>query len=60
LVAVQADTETQARYDDLAGKRNGGLITPEELAELDAMVRANSFLGILKTQARWRLDSSTD
>ena len=51
LVNVQADAETQARYDELAGKRTEGQLTTEEQAELASMVRANSLLGVLKAEA---------
>jgi len=52
LVSVQADRETQARYDELADKRTQGQMTREEQAELEAMVRANTLLGVLKVEAR--------
>ncbi len=51
LVSVQADAETQARYDELAGKRTEGQLTPAEQIELEAIVRANTLLGVLKTEA---------
>ncbi len=51
LVAVQADAETQARYDELAGRRTEGQLTPAEQAELESIVRANNLLGVLKTEA---------
>jgi hypothetical protein len=51
LVGVQADAETQTRYDELAGKRTEGNLTPLEQAELESMVRANTLLGVLKTEA---------
>jgi hypothetical protein len=51
LVNVQADTETQERYDELAEKRTEGQLTPEEQAELESMVRANTLLGVLKAEA---------
>lgn len=58
LVNVQADTETQARYDELAGKRTEGNLTAEEQAELEALVRANTLLGVLKAEARLFLKPS--
>jgi len=51
LVNVQADAETQARYDELAGKRTEGQLTPDEQAELESIVRANTLLGVLKAEA---------
>jgi hypothetical protein len=58
LIHVKADRETQARYDQLAEKRNEGSLTPEELTELESMVRANTLLGILQAQARSKLGNS--
>ena len=52
LAGVQADAETQARYDELAGKHTDGQLTPAELAELASIVRANTLLGVLKAEAR--------
>jgi len=51
LLSVQADVETQARYDELAGKRTESQLNPTELAELESIVRANTLLGVLKTEA---------
>ena len=50
LVNVQADAETQTRYDELAGKRTKGQLTADEQAELESMVRANSLLGVIKAE----------
>ena len=52
LIAVQADAETQTRYDDLASRHTEGQLTRDEQTELDAIVQANTFLGILKAEAR--------
>ena len=51
LVGVQADAETQARYDELAGKRTEGLLSSAERDELESIVRANTLLGVLKAEA---------
>ncbi len=51
LVGIQADAETQARYDELAAKCTEGQLTPVEQAELESMVRANTLLGVLKAEA---------
>ena len=51
LVGVQADAETQSRYDQLAAKRTEGQLTPDEQTELESIVRANSLLGVLKAEA---------
>ena len=58
LIGVKADHETQARYDKLAEKRNQGSLTPEELKELESMVRANTLLGILQAEARLAIERS--
>lgn len=52
LVDLCADEETQHRYDELAGKRTEGTLTPAELDELESIVRANTLLGLLKAEAR--------
>ena len=52
LVSVQADAETQAIYDDLAERRTEGRLSPPEQVELESIVRANTLLGVLKTEAR--------
>lgn len=52
LVSVQADAETQARYDQLTAQRTTGTLTPAEQAELESIVRANTLLGILKAEAQ--------
>ncbi len=51
LITLRADAETQARYDDLAGRRSEGTLTPDELHELEALVGANTLLGLLKAEA---------
>jgi hypothetical protein len=51
LVGVQADVETQTRYDELAAKRTEGQLSPAEQAELESIVRANTLLGVLKAEA---------
>lgn len=52
LVNLQADEETQTRYEALAEKRTEGTLTPPEHDELEAIVRANTLLGLLKAEAR--------
>ena len=52
LINVQADAETQSRYDELSDKCSAGALTPDEQAELEAIVRANTLLGVLKAEAR--------
>ncbi len=52
LISVQAGAETQSRYDELADKCSAGALAPDEQAELEAIVRANTLLGVLKAEAR--------
>ena len=52
IVRLKADAEVQARYDELAGKNTDGSLSPEERAELESLVRANSILSLLKAEAR--------
>jgi hypothetical protein len=52
LVRLTADEEIQIRYAELADKNSSGTLTPAERAELESLVRANSFLGVLKIEAR--------
>lgn len=58
LVRLQADSETQARYNELAAKHSSGESTSGEEAELEAIVRANTLLGILKAEAHAFLTSA--
>ena len=51
LAGVQADVETQTRYDELAAKHTEGQLTPAEQVDLEAIVRANTLLGVLKAEA---------
>jgi hypothetical protein len=58
LVEVEPDTEIQAHYDTLADKNTSGALSPEERLELEAFVRANTFLQILKLEAQLSLTGS--
>jgi hypothetical protein len=51
LLRLKADTEVQARYDELAGKNTESALSAEERAELESLVRANSILSLLKAEA---------
>ena len=42
----------QSRYEELADRNAEGLITPEELRELKAIVSANTLLSVLRSEAR--------
>jgi hypothetical protein len=59
LLRVRADEELQSRYEYLAEKNTEGEISPEELGELAALVRANSLLSVLKAEARAYLQHPT-
>lgn len=52
IVNLRADSETQSRYDQLAEKRTEGALTAAEQEELEAMVRANTLLGLLQVEAK--------
>ena len=52
LVNLRADSEVQSRYDKLSEKRTEGSLSPAEIEELEAMVRANTLLGLLQAEAR--------
>ena len=52
LLRLKADSEVQARYDELADKNTENALSPEERAELEPLVHANSILTVLKAEAR--------
>ena len=52
LVNLRADSEVQSHYDQLSEKRTEGTLTAAEAEELEAMVRANTLLGLLQAEAR--------
>jgi hypothetical protein len=52
LLRLKADSEVQARYDELADKNTENALSPEERAELESLVDANSLLTVLKAEAR--------
>lgn len=52
LLRLKADAQAQARYDELADKNAEGTLTPRQRSELESLVRANSFLTLLKVEAR--------
>jgi hypothetical protein len=55
LVELRADAEIQQRYDYLADGHTAGKLSPEEQAELAALVEANTVVSVLKAEARVRL-----
>jgi hypothetical protein len=52
VLSIKFTDEEKARYEALAYKNQNGALTPEELAEFDAYVTAESFLIVLKSKAR--------
>jgi hypothetical protein len=52
VLALKFNEEQVARYEALAYKNQDGTLTPDELAELDAYVTANTFLMVLQSKAR--------
>lgn len=59
LVDMEADEDTQARYEELADRRTEGKLSEKENMELESIVRANTLLGILKVEARHILAQSS-
>ena len=59
LIGLHADDETQSRYEELADKRTEGSLSREEAEELEAIVRANTLLGVLKAEAQLFLGDRT-
>ena len=58
LVGLRADSELQARLDELADKNTEGVITPVELAEYDEYLRAAEVIAVLQSKARSALRTS--
>ena len=59
VVEFRADSELQARIEDLARKSNEGELTEAERAEYAGYARANKFIAILQRQARETINSRT-
>jgi hypothetical protein len=57
LVGLRADSDLQARLDELAYKNTDGIITESELAEYDEYLRASEEIGVLQAKARLDLAS---
>ena len=57
LVGLRADSDLQARLDELADKNTDGIITESELAEYDEYLRASEVIGVLQAKARLALAS---
>lgn len=52
ILRIQADEDTQRRYDSLAERNSEGCLTLEEQQELESLVRANLMVSVLKAEAR--------
>jgi len=52
VVALRPAEEDETRYHELADKNAESSITPEELAELEAIVSANTLLSLLRNEAK--------
>jgi len=57
IVDLRADSATQEHIDDLAERHHEGQLTPEELAEYEAIVNAVDLIGVLQAKARAALAS---
>jgi hypothetical protein len=55
LAHLEPDDELQERITGLAARANEGELTPEERAEYEGYVEANSILAVLRATARRRL-----
>jgi hypothetical protein len=58
LVDLRADSQFQARLDELADKNTAGLLTPDERAEYDLYLSAMSVVTVLQSMARMRLKAT--
>ena len=52
LVDLRADAAAQGRIDELADRCTEGMLTPEELAEYNALVTAAAVIAVLQAKAR--------
>ena len=57
IVDWRADAATQEHIEDLAERHHEGQLTPEELAEYEALVHAVDLIGVLRAKARTVLAS---
>ena len=57
ILALKADSELQARVEDLATRHQQGQLAPDEQAEYGQYVSFATFLAILKSKARQLLAS---
>jgi hypothetical protein len=59
LLRMQADDEVQIRYEYLAERSIEGLFDSKEQIDLASLVRANTLISVLETEARAFLQHST-
>jgi hypothetical protein len=52
FLSLRADSEVQARIDDLADRCNEGGLTPAEQAEYESLIAAAGVISILQAKAR--------
>jgi MoxR-like ATPase len=52
IVDLRADAATQSRIEDLAERHHEGQLSPEELAEYQALVNGVSLISVLQAKAR--------
>lgn len=52
IVELRADTETEARIDELRRKSNDGTLTEEEEAEYKDFVEAVDIISVIQAKAR--------
>jgi hypothetical protein len=51
-VALRADTDAQARIDELADLANDGRLSPEERAQYESLIATASVIAVLQAKAR--------
>jgi len=52
IAELRADAATQARLDDLAERHHEGQLSPDELAEYQALVNGINLISVLQAKAR--------
>jgi hypothetical protein len=59
IADLRADAATQERLDDLGERHHEGRLSPEELAEYQALVNSINLISVLQAKARSVLNSRT-
>jgi hypothetical protein len=52
LLALRADSDAQARMDELADRSNEGMLNSDERADYEALVMAATVIALLQSKAR--------